>query len=136
MKFKKEKDKMLFTLLHPALIMIYADLCWYAKERHNIDLVVTSTVSTPAEDMELQRTSTAHQSRIALDIRTKNIDSFVTSDLIHYINSKDAYAKFRYLSYSGERRLAYWHLGSEEHIHLALDKSFSLKKAIPYTAFH
>jgi hypothetical protein len=127
MKFKHEKDRMFFTTLVSPLIMIYADLEWYAKFRHNVDLVVTATVSTKKEDADLNRTSTAHseKERRALDIRTKDLDPFVVSDIIEYINNKEAYKKYRYLSNSGQYRLAYFHIGTAPHIHLAVHKNFS-----------
>ncbi len=60
LEFKNEKDRMFFTLLHPALIMIYADLYLYAKEKYNINLVITDTVSKPAIDAGLGRVSLSH----------------------------------------------------------------------------
>ena len=56
MNFKHEKDMLLFTSLHPILIMIYADLNWYVKSRHFVDLTITETISTLAEDKKLNRT--------------------------------------------------------------------------------
>jgi len=130
MKFKHEKDKMLFTTLVSPLIMIYADLHWYAKFRHNVDLVVTSTVSTKEEDKLLNRVSSSHSEdeRRALDIRTKDLDPFVISDIIQYINNKEDYKKYRYLSNGGQYRLAYFHVGTAPHIHLSVHKNFSYKK--------
>ncbi len=74
LNFKNEKDRMLFTLLNPILIMIYADLHTYAKENYNIDLVITDTVSTPERDKQIGRVSTSHSEGRALDIRTKDIE--------------------------------------------------------------
>lgn len=128
-KFKEEKDKMFFTMLHPAIIMIYADLYLYAKEKHNIDLVVTDTISTYEEDMSLGRISDAHRTARALDIRTKNIDTMIVRDLISYINNKWIYKKYHYMSRDGVSRLAYYHNHRGEHIHLAIHKKFS--KSIP-----
>jgi len=127
MKFKHEKDMLLFTSLHPILIMIYADLHWYAKFRHNVDLVITATVSTKEEDKLLNRVSSSHSEdeRRALDIRTKDLDPFVISDIIQYINNKEDYKKYRYLSNSGQYRLAYFHVSTAPHIHLSIHKNFS-----------
>ena len=122
--FKHDKDKELFFTLHPLLLLIYMDMAWYAKSIHGIDLTITATASTEAEDKALGRTSTAHRKKIALDIRSKNINAFITNDLITYINSKEAYKSYRYESYSGIKRLAYLHVGSAEHIHVALHSSF------------
>lgn len=118
---------MLFTTLVSPLLMIFTDLHWYAKFRHNVDLVVTSTVSTKEKDKELNRVSTSHSEdeRRAIDIRTKDLDPFVVSDIIEYINNKEEYKKYRYLSNSGQYRLAYFHVTNAPHIHLAVHKNFS-----------
>jgi hypothetical protein len=119
---------MLFTLLHPALIMIYADLNWYARSRHFTELVITETVTTLEHDTRMNRTSSSHRECRAVDIRTKDLDSFMVADLVNYINNKEEYKKFHYLSNGGQKRLAYLHGELEnEHIHLALHSKFGLK---------
>lgn len=129
MKFKYKKDMRLFFSLHPALILIFADLNNYAYEKHNIELTITSTVSTPQEDAALGRISSSHATRRAIDIRTKDIDVFALQDILVYINSKRAYKKYHYTSFSGEKRLAYLHgEGDEEHIHLAIHADYSLSQ--------
>lgn len=114
----------MFFMLHPALIFIISDLNLYAKEKFNIDLVITQTVSTVEQDRKLNRVSAAHRSFAAADIRTKDLDPFVVQDLIQYINSKEEYKKYRYLSKSGIKRLAYYHVGSAEHLHIALHRKY------------
>ena len=125
MQFKHDKDKEIFLTLHPILIMIYADLYWYAKSVHDIELVITQTVSTPEQDAQLKRVSKAHQRGLAIDIRTRDIDAFIVDDLKEYINNKDEYETYKYLSRSGKKRLAYWHIGSAQHFHLAIHSRFS-----------
>jgi len=110
MKFKSEQDKMLFTALHPILIMIYGDLAWYAKSMHGVDLMITQTISTPEQDAKLGRVSKAHQRGLAIDIRTKDLDAFVIDDLQNYLNTKFEYEQYKYLSLSGVYRLAYYHI--------------------------
>jgi hypothetical protein len=128
MKFKHEKDMLLFTSLHPVLIMIYADLHWYARSRHFVDLTITDTISTLAEDKKLNRTSSSHREARAIDIRTKDLDTFLVADLVNYINSKKEYKRFHYLSNNGQKRLAYLHGEDEnEHIHLAIHSQFGIK---------
>ena len=126
-KFKHDIDKMNFHLLHPVLIMIFADMAHYAQSRHNIDLVITDTISTPEQDLILGRVSKSHQEKRALDIRTKNIDPFIVQDIIEYINSKDAYLQYHYLSSTGKKRLAYYHTHKGDHIHLAIHSQFAIK---------
>lgn len=127
MMFKNEKDRQLIFTLHPALLMIFFDLNWYAKKTYNIDLTVTATASTLEEDLALNRVSTAHRDKIAIDIRTKGLGVFIIEDLINYVNSKPEYEEYQYLSFSGISRLAYFHIGSEEHIHLAIHSKFAIK---------
>jgi hypothetical protein len=128
MKFKHEKDMLLFTSLHPILIMIYADLNWYAKSRHFVDLTITDTISTLAEDKKLNRTSSSHRECRSIDFRTDGIDPFIISDIVSYINNKPEYKRFHYLSGSGKKRLAYWHnSGHGNHVHLSIHSQYSIR---------
>jgi hypothetical protein len=124
-EFKNEKDKMLFSLLHPAIIMIYSDLYLYAKEKHNVNLVVTQTISDKEQDQALNRVSDSHRTGRAIDIRTKDLDITIINDLVEYINTRWVYKKYHYTARSGVKRLAYYHVGSAEHIHLAIGAQFS-----------
>jgi len=123
-KFKQDKDKEMFTMLHPVLIMIFADMAYYAQSRYNIDLVVTETITNLEDDQALSRVSPSHREGRALDIRTKDIDVYIVQDLINYINNKKEYERFKYLSNGGVKRLAYYHIGNAEHIHLAIHSQF------------
>lgn len=125
-KFKHDSDIKLFHCLHPALIMIFADLANYAQRHHNIDLVVTETVTTAEQDFLLNRTSKAHQECRAIDIRT-DFDVFIVQELIEYINNKPEYLNYHYESYSGAKRLAYYHVGTAAHIHLAIHSQYANK---------
>ena len=123
--FKNEKDRMLFTLLHPALVLIYSDLFLYAKEKHNIELVITETITTKEHDKKLGRTSDAHQRAIALDLRAKDIDKKIVKDLVEYINNRWIYRKYHYMAKSGVARLAYDHgEGDNYHVHLQIHQKY------------
>ena len=123
MKFKHEKDKELFFMLHPILIMIYADLYFYTYEKHGVELVITSTISTVEDDIRLKRVSKSHLTRRALDIRTKDLGSKITNSIIDYVNNKQENKRFHYISNGGRKRLAYYH---NNHIHLAIHSRYSL----------
>lgn len=125
-QFKNNKDRELITYLNPIVIMIFADLCTYAKHRHGIELTVTQTLSTPEIDRRLKRVSPSHTQGRAIDIRTKDIDAFIVKDLVSYINSKPEYQQYHYTSHSGIKRLAYFHIGSAEHIHLAIGSQWAV----------
>ena len=124
--FKHEKDKEMFTGLHLALIMIYADLAFHTKMMFGIDLVITETITTKEEDLALNRSSDAHQKRIALDIRANNISKDLVKKICNYINSKEEYRTFHYQSFSGQTRLAYDHgTGNNYHIHLQIHQKYA-----------
>lgn len=125
LQFKNEKDRMLFTLLHPALVMIYADLFLYAKEKHNIELVITETITTPEHDKKIGRVGTAHSRCIAMDIRANDIDRKIVKDLVEYINTRWIYKKYHYMANSGAMRLAYDHgEGDNYHLHLQIHQKY------------
>ena len=125
-KFKHKRDARLFCSLHPIVIMIFADMYRYAKDNYGIDLVVTQTVSNKFIDQKLKRKSPAHSQGRAIDIRTKDIDVFILNDILRYINNHPKYQKYKYVSLSGEKRLAYYHgeVGKNEHIHLAIHSKY------------
>lgn len=125
-QFKNNKDRELITFLNPIVIMIFADLCVYAKKKHGIELTVTQTLSTPEIDKKLNRVSPSHSQGRAIDIRTRDIDAYIVADLVKYINSKPEYKDYHYTSNSGVNRLAYYHLGTAEHIHLAIHSKYAI----------
>lgn len=124
--FKNNRDKKLFCSLHPILLMVFIDMWNYAYNKHGVKLMVTDTVSNKMRDKLLKRKSPSHRECRAIDIRTKDVDAFVLQDILEYINNKDEYEGYKYLSYSGEKRLAYYHYGTNEHIHLAVHKIYSI----------
>lgn len=124
--FKNKEDMKLFSMLHPALIMIFTDMYNYAYEKHRVRLVVTQTITTKKQDDKLGRVSASHREHRAIDIRTRDIDVYLLHDIIDYINQKPEYEKYKYVSRSGHKRLAYYHIGTAEHIHLAIHSKFKL----------
>ena len=127
-KFKYKSDVKLFASLHPVLIMIFSDMWDYAYRNHGVSLVVTQTVSSKLIDQKLKRKSPAHSEHRAIDIRTKDLEPFVVQDIQNYINKKNAYLKYHYISMSGFSRLAYFHVGSAQHLHLAIHSKFAIQK--------
>ena len=127
LQFKSKKDIKLFSMVHPILIMIIADLYNYTYEKHGVRLTITQTVTDKFIDQRLKRKSPAHSEHRAVDIRTKDLDAFVLRDILNYINEKEEYKKYHYLSLGGEKRLAYFHIGTFEHLHVALHSRYAIK---------
>lgn len=128
--FKYERDRKLFSCLHPILIMIFADLARYAQEKHGYKLVVTQTITTEAQDRALNRQSNSHRTCRAIDIRTKDMPFMVRDSLLNYINNKPEWKKYHYERSSGGHILAYFHNGTAEHIHLAIHARYALTAKI------
>lgn len=124
MKFKNKKDEKLLLYIHPIIIAIAMDAYFYMKTKYNVELVVTQTSTTLAQDQALNRKSPAHREGRALDWSVRNLSLEQTEDLIRYINTKPEWDKYKYESYSGIRRLAYFHVGNAPHIHLALHSRY------------
>lgn len=123
--FKHQKDKNLFFQLHPILIMILGDAADYAERSFKKDLVITQTVSTPEEDRRLNRQSPAHQEKRAADIGILNLIPEQIKELCSYLNNHPSYLKYHYDRISGGRILAYDHVGSARHIHIAIHKRYA-----------
>jgi len=105
--------------------MIFADMNNFAFSNFGKELTITSTISTPREDKKLGRKSLSHQRKLAIDIRTKDVSAFDLQELLEYINNKEEYKQYHYLSNSGEHRLAFFHNdNSGEHIHLAIHAKY------------
>jgi len=126
-KFKYERDMKLFCALHPALIMIFGDLARYAMEKHSYSVTVTQTITTEIQDNAVNRTSNSHRTCRAIDIRSKDMPFNVRNSLLDYINSKPEWQKYHYERRSGGKILAFHHVGTAEHIHLAIHARYAVK---------
>lgn len=125
-EFKHSRDRYMFTHLHPIIIMIYADLFNFAKDKFNKNLYVTQTLSTAAIDYKLNRVSSSHRTGRAIDIGVRNLTLTEINEICHYINSSFKYRKYKYQARSGAKRLAYYHRGTAPHIHLAIHARYAL----------
>jgi len=128
MKFKHEKDKLMFHELHAVLQLIVLDMNWYSVTNFGKPLTVTATISTPQEDAKLKRVSKAHQHSIACDLRSRDFTKAEQQELTDYINYKPDYREYHYLSMSGAKRLTLVHNnGNGSHWHTQIHSSFAIK---------
>lgn len=121
MIFKHRKDYHRFYCLHPLLIAIVADMYMWCHER-NIPFIVTSTVSTVAEDKRLSRISDTHRTGRALDLRSWVFTQKQRLEFISYFNNK--YKKSAAISRSGKANLVVYKT-NPEHFHIQIHKRFS-----------
>jgi len=125
-KFKHEIDRKMFGELNVFLLMVFTDFAVYAKEKHDWDIVVTDTISTLQEDINIGRKSDSHRLGISLDFRTRDVDTWVLQDCVDYIENKPEYEKYKYLSFSGKKRFIYLHdSGHGHHGHFQIHKKYA-----------
>lgn len=121
--FKHKKDHSRFMYMHPIILMIMFDAQNWAIEQ-GLPYIVTSTVSTIAEDEALSRTSASHRDGRSFDLSIRGWDLIDQIRVISYINTR--YKKYHYLSLAGVSRIAYLHDNSNgEHIHFAIHSKFA-----------
>ena len=124
-KFKNSKDKNLFFCLHPVVIMVAAEMARYAQDVFEEDLIITQTVTTKEIDESLNRVSSSHRTCRAIDFSVKNLTDVQINELVNHINNVPSFLKYHYMSYYGERRLAFYHNGTAPHIHTAIHSRYS-----------
>lgn len=71
MKFKSDHVKERTQLLNIIFIPILLDMELFCI-KHKVELVITESVTTALEDVNLNRTSTSHREGRAVDIRTRD----------------------------------------------------------------
>jgi hypothetical protein len=121
MKFKTEVAKDRFELMHPKAQEIAIFMDGWVQKNHNIELTITATVSTLAEDRELKRQSDTHRTGRAFDIRTSDLSETLIAQLCAV--TRTAYGKFGAISNTtGPSLIIYKPHGSGPHIHVQLNR--------------
>jgi hypothetical protein len=131
-KFKTPLVEERFKLIHPTL----KDLCsvmaeWCAD--HSLEFVLTETLTTLSEDNSLQkrdgtigRISASHREGRACDLSVKNWPMWRIEAFVSHFNER--YQSIAAVSKSdGAKRLCVFHDGTAPHIHLQLNKSFTVE---------
>lgn len=84
-KFKNAQVEARFIQMLVTTQTICNEMCRWSFDVHGIELVITETWTTGAEDIKLNRESDTHRTGRAFDIRTKNLpDWFKVRFLEHF----------------------------------------------------
>lgn len=126
MKFKTDVAKDRFPDLHPQLQKILVEMDEWAKEKYGIELTITATVSTKAEDLSLQRKSDTHRTRRASDVRTGDLPESLIAELCAVFRKK--YGKLGALSGGYAQLIVYKPHGTGSHLHIQLNRNFALQE--------
>jgi hypothetical protein len=103
----------------------------YCEER-KLPLVITDSVSTPAEDVQLKRVSDEHAQGRAFDISLHEWNDLEVRAFIDHFEK-------RFLSVaavgkkSGMPRLIFRHVGTADHLHVQVARIYGLKDPLNLT---
>lgn len=123
MIFKTERAANGFELCHPKIREIALDLDGFLNDCSD-ELYITESFTTLKQDMALGRKSTTHREGRAIDIGTSHLDGFTIAELIRYTNQK--YGRLGAIKGGQPRLLVYGDKDHQTHIHLQLNRSFSV----------
>lgn len=123
-EFKNSHVKDRFDLLHPRakeIIQEQADFCF----AEGVEFVLTETVSTASEDIQLNRVSSGHRECRAWDIRTRNWSLAFVKKFCDYFEKK--YRKIGAISHSdlGQRFIVNKSQTAKPHLHCSLSKAYA-----------
>jgi hypothetical protein len=124
MKFKDTKAQDRFKDMNPFAQQIATDMDEWAQKNYKIELTITATVSTIAEDKELQRQSDTHRSRRAWDIRVIDLPESLIAELCAVFRKK--YGRHGALVGGAAQLIVYKPHGSGPHLHCQLSRKYSL----------
>lgn len=128
--FKSKKDFDRYLNLHPVALVILFHMNLYCHNR-KLRFQVTSTVSTREEDDSLNRVSSTHREGRAFDLSVKDWSPYDIKEFIDYFDTK--FGSEGALGVSGEKRLIVDHVGTARHLHVQIDRSYTILDEIKAT---
>ena len=124
MKFKTPEVENRFKDMADLAQRIALDMDLWTKEKYNIEITLTATTSTTAEDKELSRVSSTHRDRRAFDVRTGDLPDEVVAELCAVFRKK--YGRFGAVSSAIPSLIIYKPHGTGPHLHVQLSRKYSL----------
>lgn len=124
MKFKDDVVESRFSDMHQYAQDIAKEMDEWSVKNHGKELTLTATVSTIAEDKELKRVSDTHRSRRAFDVRVKDLSETHIAELCAEFRKR--YNKYGAVVNNHRSLIVYKPHGSGPHLHVQLDRKFSL----------
>lgn len=126
MKFKTKEVEERFKDMADLAQRIAEDMALWAMEKYKIDLMITATTSTTAEDKELGRTSSTHRDRRAFDVRTGDLPDEMVAELCAVFRKK--YGRFGAVTSAIPSLIVYRPHGTGPHLHVQLSRKYSLQE--------
>jgi hypothetical protein len=125
MEFKSDVARNRYHCMHSHCIEIAEDMAEWCEER-KVPFVITETVSTPGEDLKLQRVSSTHRTGRAFDISLRGwLEKAICEFMDHF---EDRYKHLAAIGKkTGEPELLVRHIGTADHIHVQIGVPFAIK---------
>ena len=129
MKFKDDIIESRFPDMHKAAQGIAIDAADFLMKAYGVEMMITATVSTLAEDKALGRLSDTHRTRRAFDVRTSNMEEDQIGELIIYLNRK--YGKLGAIASALPILVVNKPHGTGPHLHIQLNRKHA-KQELTY----
>lgn len=125
--FKHPKDQKNINQIHSKLQEIAKEMDAWLRSHFKIDLCITATISTIAEDTQLGRVSSSHREGRAFDVATRTWTPTILRMFVHHFESK--YSSLGAVSKTdGVRRFVVNKShGTGPHLHIQLGKDIISK---------
>jgi hypothetical protein len=124
MKFKDELVQSRYKLMHKTAQDIAEFMDNYSQSKYKIEITLTSTVSTLAEDKELKRVSDTHRTGRAFDVRVTDLPESLIAELCSVTRRKFKNVAAR--SKTNDELIVYKPHGTGPHLHVQINRKFSL----------
>lgn len=123
-KYLKDSSVRSIDQLTPPALMVLCDVISWCIEK-GVTPIITDTVSTLAEDMELNRVSSTHRESRAFDLSTRGWDREIVAECVRVFNMK--YRYLAALDSIGNPKLVYFHnAGHGEHLHFQVHRRYAV----------
>lgn len=124
--FKTQTIRSRLRYMHPRALELMFEMIEFCLQ-NGVDPEVTETVTTPAEDKELNRVSDSHPEGRAFDLRTVDWSREFLRKFLNHFNTKYSRPLGAISKSTGQANLIIHHdTGRGEHCHVQLNRSFAL----------
>lgn len=117
--FKNGGDMEMIALIHPYLLIAFADLSYYASKKNMPSIIVTRVI----DERLPESISDTHMEGRAIDVSVSNLVPQQYIDLVDYCNMRSKYRMWGAVGInSGKRMLCVLHASPINHLHLQIGK--------------
>lgn len=128
MNFKNELVESRFEFMCEEAKALAKEMSFWLLKKYNVEMVITETFTTEQEDQLLKRQSDTHRTGRAFDIRTGSIPNDILAEFIAVFRKK--YSSIGAFANGQRNLIVYKPHGTGPHLHVQLDRKFSIKKRV------